>query len=131
MTEELNNVLTKLAEKLGTSVEKIYVVLTKQAKIEAITQCVYALLLIIATYYLAVGWYHVVPLCVNIHPEAKYSFEKEWATQVQFMVVGLGIGSLIDIIFIILVIPDTISTTLTAILNPEASAIDKILNSLN
>src|SRR5690349_17935791 len=95
MNDKLIELLEKLSGKLGTTVEHLYWVLIRQAKLDAIItiiQTAFALLCIIPD---AMLWHWIVPYCVAPNPKGTYHYETDWPAEVQLGVGMLAVASLV------------------------------------
>lgn len=121
MENNITDLLETLASKLGTTVERLYGVLVKQAKIDmaiGIIQEVVLAALLVGAY---IGWEYLIPYCVG----------KEWPAEIQFCAIFLGLSTLGLLIGFVVCLMELISTVAKGIYNPEASAIEKITGYIN
>lgn len=128
MDNETRDFLQSLADKLGASVEKVYGVLIKQAKIEAIKDVINLILLIISGIVLYTVFIHIYPYCKPKIPTSQYEFDREWPEWVQLSMIFTSLGILINFIFILIQVSTTVSSCVTAIMNPESYAIETLAN---
>lgn len=128
--EKVIDLLSTIAMKLGTKVENLFQILTKQAKLDAFI-C-FAQLAFLALLYipLLVGWHYIIPKCVAVNPGGKYSFDQEWPTEVQVFVAFIVIATICLCIAIIVQVLDVIEKIFKNLMNPQAAALDKILYKL-
>lgn len=125
MDEKLTALLTDLAQTLGTTVENLYKVLVKQAKLDFYILLLQVIVLLPLFFPLMAGWHWVIPRCVPADPHSQY--DHDWPANIQIIAVGLGMTSVAWGILAIAGISSLISTGITNLLNPEARAIDKVL----
>lgn len=127
MDDKTSALLQQLSDKLGTSVEHLYKVLVKQAKMDAFICFLQLGILLLSMIPLFIGWVNVLPHCVPVNPNGQYSFDREWPGEIQLAVIALSISSMVLTIGIGAGLMRAVECIFKNLLNPEASAIEKIL----
>ena len=114
--KEIAPLLEKLAEKLGVTVEYLWKVLLKQAFISFVTDLIqYALLVIMSV----IVW----KIAKKVHREIENAVWDEIA----YLPLG---GVIMGILILWIMVFSCIPTTITALINPEYWALDKILSQI-
>jgi hypothetical protein len=121
MDDKLTWLLEDLSKKMGTTVDHLYQVLVKQAKIDAIVSVISLVVMFLLLPVCWIAWQHLLPHCIG----------KEWPMEIQLVAFALGICTLLLTIFTIVQLFSTIDDVSKGIFNPEASAVEKILGYIN
>lgn len=130
MDNRIMTLLEQLSDKLGTTADHLYKVLVKQAKIDAIICFVQLFFLLLCVIPLVIGWEWVIPHCVPMNPKSEYHFEREWPGEIQISVFILGGLTLGLTIGLLVQFMNLIECCFKNLLNPEASAIEKIFTQI-
>jgi len=130
MDEKLVSLLESLAGKLNTTTERLYLVLVKQAKVDAWIAVVILVFMSFGLIALYFGWVYLVPLCVDVPVKSQFE-TPHWPFHIQLIACGLGMGTCVLVTFFIVQLEQSIDTVITAIFNPEAAALNTILDKID
>jgi hypothetical protein len=119
MEQELSNLLKDLATELGTTVEFLWAVLLKQAQVEVILNGI----LILVTIMACLGSFYYFRWLNKKWEDISYNDNDLWHI---FISVFLGVFIICLIVFSAI----GIYSMVTALMNPEYWALDKILQKL-
>lgn len=125
MEQKLETVLSELATKLGTSVDKLYELTQKQAKIELIGKIVNGII-----------WVIFIPVLILIDSflsQHTLTEKTQYSTDITFYGIGFGICSILIIAFCVLIIvemSDYFKELYTLLYNPEYWAFQQIMSSI-
>lgn len=119
--DQLTILLEKLADKLGTTTEYLWSVLIDQALISAINGIVFIFITIVVTFFTLK--YHI-----KFSKEASNGYSVYYNQEELLIVPMLFVGMVCIIMIIMSLI--TLSDIITALLNPEYWALEKILNKI-
>lgn len=125
MDNNLNELIKELADKLGTTAEKLYSVLVKNSKLEAIISFINLGVIILFYFPCFYAWQYLIPKCVSVGGNGFNA--TEWPENIQIMVAILAIASAALIIGTVAQIFNSIDTGIKNLINPEGAAIEKIL----
>lgn len=122
--KELTDLLEKLAEKLGTTVEHLWGVLLKQTKIVFWEYIAYSVLAVI---FLATAIYFIdfTIAGLNSLPESRWTTDKE---------IGYTVGLVLSIVYSVIapfILVGNIKQILTMKYNPEYWALNEVLSVLD
>jgi len=118
MNDELQKQLATLAAKLGTSVEHLWNVLIRQAKIQAIEDIVFVLFTAGLTFLLVKLW--------SSFYKNGDGFESFADNHIP-VAIGIILASIADVIMIVISVVLSISTIPTELLNPEYWALHELI----
>lgn len=118
MTEKLWEALEKLAESTGVAVEKLYVILEQQAKV----QMVYDVLLLIGIIILLIIGGIVIK---KLHKKAKEDMWGDW--DVLFVIVS-AVTSVFGCIGVFVLIPELIGEIVQIMVNPPVWILEYVMN---
>ena len=114
MNERLNNALAVLAEKLGTSVDHIWEILVRQARISATVDLIQ---------------YAAVAICAMLWWRYKASASAEDWSYAGPKAVGIAASGAVMLVLIVICFI-CFGNTISALLNPEYWALQKILGAI-
>lgn len=127
MEKDLIEFLEKMSDKIGTTGAQLYKVLVRQAKIDAVTSIIKLVLIIFFALILLRAWQHLLPYCKPENPKGEYSYDREWPGEIQACFVILCVISAVTLLVTIIQTSDVLDTSVKGFLNPEAAALESIM----
>lgn len=123
MELDVNKAMEQLADGLGVAVDNLYPILYKQAIIDAVIESLY----LVGSISFIVGFVFTLRYISRKQKEDRYDYEWDWDEPSQLIIVTAG--SLVSVILLI-TIPFSINTILTALFNTEYYMIKEVLNQI-
>jgi len=122
MDQSTENLLRELSKKLGTTTEKLYSVLVKQSKLNAISDIIYLVFWVfglVALFYInGLTTYTYVKDYLTNWPVSNYAYITVWLLNI--------IGWVASLFYF----PSAITSIITNLKNPEYNAVQTILDSI-
>ena len=117
--ENLTQLLSMLAAKLGTTVEYLWTVLIKQAAISGVQNLIWGIICIVPI----ILWVYYFRYFLKNKEEIKRKYDDE------LHIIGLSVSLIVSLVFLAL-FAECINTAITAFINPEYWALKEILSQL-
>lgn len=124
ISEQVNEVIDNLAEKLGVAVERLYPMLIKQAQIDGIMGVIWSIVCITVC---VLGFIVAAKAIKNPQQSKQYDLIQVWSAWTNTKIAVGAIAAAISLIVFVF----SVNQAITALANPEWYSLQKLLSYLS